>query len=148
MIREHAHIIAVEPEYLLVSTELKTGCGSCQQQNTCGAGIISKAFSDRRAEFRIARPSEGHFREGEMVELLLSETALTKLSLLLYGSPLAALIGVAVLTTSLLQWPEGAVIPASMVAFGASFWGLKRWLKQHDVRVNQLLAIQPVQTSL
>ncbi|PTB84353.1 Fis family transcriptional regulator, partial [Pseudidiomarina aestuarii] len=100
MIREHAHIVAVEADYLLVSTQLKTGCGSCQQQNTCGAGIISKAFSDRRAEFRIAKPKQGQFRAGEMVELLLPETALTKLSLLLYGTPLAALLGAAVLTTS------------------------------------------------
>lgn len=147
MIREHAHIVAVESDYLLVSTQLKTGCGSCQQQNTCGAGIISKAFSDRRAEFRIAKPSQGHFRAGEMVELLLPETALTRLSLLLYGTPIAALLGVAVITTSALQWPEGAVILASIGAFGASFWGLKRWLKQHDVRVNQLLAVQPLPTS-
>lgn len=147
MIREHAHIVAVEADYLLVSTQLKTGCGSCQQQNTCGAGIISKAFSDRRAEFRIAKPEQGQFRVGEMVELLLPETALTKLSLLLYGTPLTALLGVAVLTTSALQWPEGAVILASLLAFGLSFWTLRRWLKHHDLRVNQLLTIQPVQTS-
>ncbi|RUO41191.1 Fis family transcriptional regulator [Pseudidiomarina aestuarii] len=147
MIREHAHIVAVEANYLLVSTQLKTGCGSCQQQNTCGAGIISKAFSDRRAEFRIAKPEQGQFRAGEMVELLLPETALTKLSLLLYGTPLTALLGVAVLTTSALQWPEGAVILASLLAFGLSFWSLKRWLKKHDLRVNQLLTIQPLQTS-
>lgn len=146
MIREHAHIVAIESNYLLVSTQLKTGCGSCQQQNTCGAGIISKAFSDRRAEFRIAKPADQQFHVGETVELLLPESALTKLSLLLYGTPIAALLGTAVLTTSGLQWSEGWVIVASMSAFAGCFWLLRRWLKRHDIRVNQLLAIQPLQS--
>lgn len=141
MIREVAVVQSIEADYLEVSTELKTGCGGCAQQSTCGAGIISKAFSDRRATFRVARP-EGQFTVGETVELLMPEQALTQASLLIYGIPLLTLITVAVLTQGIMGISEGVSIIIAMIGFAASFIGLKRWYQMRDLQVTQLLQVR------
>lgn len=143
MIRELAEVVAVEADRLVVSTELKTGCGSCAQQSTCGAGIISKAFSDRRAEFHVRRPA-GEFQPGQHIELLLPEQALTQLSLLMYGIPLLALLVTALGLTLLTTISEGWVIISAFLSFGLSFYGLKRWLHHRDVQVSQLLRVQQI----
>ena len=80
MISERAEIVAIHDDYLTVSTKLKSGCGGCVQQNTCGAGIISKAFADRRAEFIVQRPSGMQFALGDHIELDLPQTMLTSYS--------------------------------------------------------------------
>lgn len=141
MIREVAIIQAIDTNYLEVSTELKTGCGGCAQQSTCGAGIISKAFSDRRATFRVARP-EGVYRVGETVELLMPEQALTQASLLIYGIPLVTLLSFAIITQSVLGWSEGLSIIAALTAFATSFVALKRWYQLRDLQVTQLLEVR------
>lgn len=141
MIRELATIQTIADDYLEVSTELKTGCSGCAQQNTCGAGVISKAFSDRRATFRVNRPA-GQFNVGEQVELLLPEQMLTRASLLIYGVPLVALLAVAILSQSLLGLTEGVSILAAFAAFAGSFLALKHWFKRRDVQVSQFLKVQ------
>lgn len=142
MIREVAVVQAIETDYLQVSTELKSGCGGCAQQSTCGAGIISKAFSDRRATFRVARPPSGEFSVGETVELLMPEQALTQASLIIYGVPLLALLGVAILAQSLFGLSEGLSIVAALLGFAGSFFALKRWYQMRDLQVTQLLQVR------
>ncbi|MBR9906513.1 MAG: SoxR reducing system RseC family protein [Gammaproteobacteria bacterium] len=143
MIRELAEIVAVRDDSLRVSTELKTGCGSCAQQSTCGAGIISKAFSDRRAEFDVRKPA-GEFLQGQVIELLLPEQALTQLSLMMYGLPLLALMVTAIGLGQFANMSEGWVILSAFLSFGLSFYGLKRWLHHRDVQVSQLLSVQQI----
>ncbi|MDN7123582.1 SoxR reducing system RseC family protein [Pseudidiomarina terrestris] len=142
MIREIAIVQAIEADSLLVTTELKSGCSGCAQQSNCGAGIISKAFSDRRAEFRVAKPAGMQFKPGEQIELLLPEQMLTRASLLIYGVPLLALLGTALIAQLLLGMSEGSAILLSLVGFAGSFWGLKRWFQMRDVKVSQLLQVQ------
>ncbi len=143
MIREIAEIVAVEKQRLVVSTQLKTGCGGCAQQNTCGAGIISKAFSDRRAEFSVSRPA-GDFHVGQQIELLLPEVALTKFSLLMYGIPILTLLLIASVLSNVAWMSEGWVIIAAFVGFGLSFKGLRSWMKKRDLQVSQLLSVQQI----
>lgn len=123
MIREVAIIKTVEQDTLLVTTELKSGCSGCAQQSNCGAGIISKAFSDRRAEFRVAKPAGMNFVAGEQIELLLPEQMLTRASLLIYGVPLMALLITALVAQLLFGISEGSAILLSLTGFAASFWG-------------------------
>ncbi|WP_417658422.1 SoxR reducing system RseC family protein [Pseudidiomarina sp.] len=143
MIREVAEVIAIDNDELVVSTQLKSGCGSCVQQSTCGAGIISKAFSDRRAEFRVRKPA-GQFAPGQQIELLLPDQALTRFSLMVYGLPLMALLVVAIGLTNMTALSEGWVIISAFTGFGFSFYALKRWLHHRDVQVTQLLRVQQI----
>ncbi len=144
MIRERAEIVAIHDDYLTVSTELKSGCGGCVQQNTCGAGIISKAFADRRAEFIVQRPSGMQFALGDQIELALPQTMLTRFSLWVYGLPLLVLLTSALITQLGLGWSEGYVIVTAALGFISSFVLIRQWLKLRDVQVSQLLQIQQI----
>jgi sigma-E factor negative regulatory protein RseC len=144
MIRERAEIVALHDDYLTVSTELKSGCGGCAQQNSCGAGIISKAFADRRAEFIVQRPPGTAFAVGDQIELALPQTMLTRFSLWVYGLPLLVLLAIALTTQLALGWSEGYVIVAALVGFATSFVLIRHWLKLRDVQVSQLLQIQQI----
>jgi sigma-E factor negative regulatory protein RseC len=144
MIRERAEIIAMHDDYLTVSTELKSGCGGCAQQNSCGAGIISKAFADRRAQFIVQRPAGLTLAVGEQVELALPQAMLTRFSLWVYGAPLLVLLLVALMGQLMLGWSEGYVIISALVSFGFSFVLIRQWLKLRDVQVSQLLQIQQI----
>lgn len=144
MIRERAEIVTVHDDYLTVSTELKSGCGSCAQQNSCGAGIISKAFADRRAQFVVQRPMGGQFAVGDQIELALPQTMLTRFSLWVYGLPLLVLVALALIGQQALGWSEGYVIVVALSGFAASFVVIRHWLKLRDVQVSQLLQIQQI----
>ncbi len=143
MIRERAEVVQVESDYLLVTTQLKTGCSGCAQQTVCGTGIISKAFADRRAAFRVLKPA-GQFYVGQHIELLLPEDALSRFSLLVYVVPLFSLFMLAWITGHLLHWPEGWVIVSSFIGFSMSFYLLKHWLQKRDIQVMQLLSVQQI----
>jgi sigma-E factor negative regulatory protein RseC len=144
MIRERAEIVALHDDYLTVSTELKSGCGGCAQQNSCGAGIISKAFADRRAEFVVQRPQGLRLAVGDQIELALPQTMLTRFSLWVYGLPLLVLLTLAMTTQLALGWSEGYVIVTALFGFAISFVLIRHWLKLRDVQVSQLLQIQQI----
>lgn len=144
LIRERAEVIAIHADSLTVTTELKSGCGGCAQQTTCGAGIISKAFTDRRAEFIVQRPSGMVFAIGDPIELALPQTMLTRFSLWVYGVPLLVLLTIALGAQLILDWPEGYVIVSALIGFGLSFVAIRHWLKLRDVQVSQLLQIQQI----
>ncbi|RUO79465.1 SoxR reducing system RseC family protein [Pseudidiomarina taiwanensis] len=143
MVREQAQVIALSDAELTLTTQLKMGCSGCQQQSSCGAGIISKAFSDRRAVFTVPRPLGFNAAIGETVTLELPEQALTRYSLLLYGAPLAALLGMSLLSQAL-GTSEGASIVLAFMAMGLSFIGLRKWLRHRDVQVQQLLKVTEI----
>ncbi|CAB0149843.1 hypothetical protein PSI9734_00421 [Pseudidiomarina piscicola] len=142
MIRELATVQAIEGDILKVTTELKSGCSGCEQQSHCGAGIISKAFSDRRAEFSVNKPHGVEVAVGEQIELLLPEQMLTRASLLIYGLPLFALLGTAIIAQFMFGVSEGIAILLSLGGFAASFWALKHWFQMRDLKVSKLLQVQ------
>lgn len=139
MIRELGQITAVEGNYITISTQLKSGCSGCQQQNHCGAGLLSKAFPQRSGEFSLH--SEGHFAVGQQVELQLPESALARFSLAMYLLPLLALLLGAALGQLLWPQSEGPAIMFAAVSMAVSFYLLRRYLHHRDVKVQALLQV-------
>ncbi|TRW49597.1 SoxR reducing system RseC family protein [Aliidiomarina halalkaliphila] len=138
MIRELGEVIEVDGNSVTIATQLKQGCGGCQQQNHCGAGLLSKAFPSRQGTLSIWMDSTPAV--GDTVELLLPEQVMVRFSFLLYLVPLLALFAGAWLGQALLG-SEGISILLGFSAFALSFIGLKRWLKMRDIRVRQLLQV-------
>lgn len=139
MIREIGTVTAVADNWVTVTTQLQQGCGSCQQQNHCGAGILSKALPNRRGtlEVYMANPP----LVGSNVEVLMPEQAMLKFSLLLYLLPILALFAGAMLGQMWQPAQEGVAILLAVSAFACSFWGLKRWLQRRDVQVRALMQV-------
>lgn len=141
--RELGEIISVDGEQLTVRTRLKDGCSGCAQRSTCGAGLLSKAFPQRRGEFKVS--AEGQFSIGDQVEVHLPDNALSGLALAMYLLPLIALISGAALGSWLIPEHEAGAIGAGFLAFGLSFLLLRRVLWHRRARVQQLLTITPAQ---
>ena len=137
--KEIAEVVAVDGRRITLSTQLKTACSGCQQNTTCGAGILSKVFADRNARFTV--DSELPVQIGDHVEITMDEADFTRYALLLYGLPIIGLFIVAMLLTQLSSLSEGIIILLSFSGFGAIFWALKQWFRQRDVKVQQLIRI-------
>ncbi|WP_194755810.1 SoxR reducing system RseC family protein [Aliidiomarina indica] len=141
MIRELGEVIDIDGHAVTVATQLKQGCGGCQQQNHCGAGLLSKAFPTRQGTLSIWMEKVPNL--GDSVEILLPEQVMVRFSLLLYLVPLIALFIGAWLGNSLLG-SEGVSILLGFSAFALSFFVLKQWLKIRDIRVRKLIQVNVV----
>lgn len=140
--KEIAEVVAVNGQHITLSTELKSACSGCVQRSHCGAGILSKVFADRNAQFTVH--SDVPVSVGDQVELHMDESDFTRYAILLYGLPIIVLLIIAALLSSLSPLSEGFIIIFSFVAFGATFMALKHRFKQRDVKVQQLIQVNTV----
>lgn len=145
MIRELGEVVQVKGQWATIQTHLQSGCGGCQQQNVCGAGVLAKALPNRRGllEVWLEQPPA----VGSQVELLLPEKAMMQFSVLLYFIPLVSLFAGAWFGHWLVPSHEGASIALALLAFAASFWQLRRWLRGRDARVQKLLQVNLLESN-
>lgn len=141
MIRELGEVVAVHGQRVTITTQLKQGCGSCNHQSHCGAGLLSRAFPQRRGELDVWMEAPPEL--GTQVELLLPEQAMVRLSVWLYLFPLLSLFCAAWIASLFMQ-QEGGVILTALASFVLSFVILNRWLRKRDVQVRSLLQINIV----
>lgn len=137
--KEIAEVVAVQGNRITLTTQLKTACSGCSQKTTCGAGILSKLFADRNAQFTVI--SDTGVEPGEQVEISMPEQQVTRFALLLYGMPILMLLLSAVVLTSFQTLPEWLIILLSFGSFAAAFVALKHWFQKRDVKVNQMIQI-------
>ena len=137
--KEIADVVAVNGHKITLTTELKTACSGCAQQSHCGAGLLSKLFADRHTTFVVH--STETVAVGDRVEVQMSEANFTRYALLMYGMPIVCLLLAAALLTTFTLLPELLIIGLSFLAFGGCFVGLKRWFKNRDVKIQQLLRV-------
>lgn len=140
--KEIAEVVAVDGDRITVTTQLKSACSGCAQVSTCGAGILSKVFSDKNAQFTVV--SQEKVAPGEQVQLDVPESAVTRFALLLYGLPVLCLLAVAVMLQTLTPLAEGFVIFWSFLGFGLTFAGLKHWFRKRDIQVNAMVKLTSV----
>jgi sigma-E factor negative regulatory protein RseC len=95
MIEEQARVVAVADGIADVSTIRRSACGSCDAKGGCGTSILAAWFPQRQLRFRL--PNHLDARPGDTVVVGLDEGSLQRASLVLYGLPLAGLVGGAVL---------------------------------------------------
>jgi|TARA_B110000503_G_scaffold94789_1_gene142739 sigma-E factor negative regulatory protein RseC len=138
MIEEIGVICAIEhhnsQQVVLVETQIKSTCGSCEAQSNCGTGAIAKVFASKRETLR--------FRLNEMVEvgqkvsLGIPEENLLKASALVYCLPLFALVLSALVGQSILPLigliAEGWLILFSAFCTYFTFRFVRRFLSRSD----------------
>lgn len=136
MIEEVGRVIAIEQGEILVETEIKTTCGSCQAQSDCGTGAIARALTPRSETLRFQ--TDLPVEVGSRVRLGIPEDALLKASLLLYIVPLFGLVLSAALFNSLLPaigiHSEWVLVLMTLVSTLATFVALSRYIKRQEQR--------------
>ncbi len=138
MIEEIGVICAVDQhnsqQFVLVETQIKSTCGSCEAQSNCGTGAIAKVFASKREtlSFRLNELVE----VGQKVSLGIPEENLLKASAIVYCLPLFTLVLSAVIGQSILPlaglMAEGWLILFSAFNTYITFRFVRRFLSNSD----------------
>jgi len=90
MIRETGKITAVDKTHgkriAYIECISKSACSSCQKNDSCGVGVVSKSFSDKTQLFTV--PYEEGMEVDKLVELQINNNDLIKSAMLVYLVPL------------------------------------------------------------
>jgi sigma-E factor negative regulatory protein RseC len=138
MIEEIGVICSIEQhnnqQVVLVETQIKSTCGSCEAQSNCGTGAIAKVFASKREMLRFQLNEL--VEVGQKVSLGIPEENLLKASALVYCLPLFALILSALLGQSIFPLvgllAEGWLILFSVICSYLTFRFVRRYLNSAD----------------
>ena len=138
MIEEIGIICAIEQhnsqQVILVETQIKSTCGSCEAQSNCGTGAIAKVFATKRETLRF-RLNE-IVEVGQKVSLGIPEENLLKASVMVYCLPLFSLVLSALAGQTLLPllglMAEGWLILFSAICTYLTFRFVRRFLSRSD----------------
>jgi sigma-E factor negative regulatory protein RseC len=138
MIEEIGVISAIEQhdfqQVVIVETQIKSTCGSCEAQSNCGTGAIAKVFASKRETLRF-RLNE-IVEVGQKVSLGIPEENLLKASAMVYCLPLFALVLSALVGQSVFPllglMSEGWLILFSAICSYLTFRFVRRFLSNSD----------------
>ncbi|MCO7225471.1 SoxR reducing system RseC family protein [Pleionea sp. CnH1-48] len=124
MLKESAKVVAVDGDFAWLESVAKSGCASCDVNQTCGTGLLSQILGRRAFYTRI--PNTLNAKVGEQVLVSIPEKGLLLGSFVLYLLPLLFLFATA-LVGDLLVIKEGWIILSSILGMMLGF-GCARWL--------------------
>ena len=114
MITEQALVTHRDGKRVEVRLLRDSACGHCELGKSCGTGAIGRLLGNRKRplSFECGEP----LSPGDRVELALSEAALVRSSLTIYGLPLLGMLA-AGLSAALAGFGEFTVIAVSVAGF-------------------------------
>jgi sigma-E factor negative regulatory protein RseC len=138
MIEEIGVICSIEQhnnqQVVMVETQIKTTCGSCEAQSNCGTGAIANAFASKREMLRFQLNEL--VEVGQKVSLGIPEESLLKASAMVYCLPLFALVLSALVGQTILPlvglMAEGWLIFFSAICSYLTFRFVRRFLNSAD----------------
>ena len=146
MITETGKIIAIESVHgeMVVQVECisKSACSSCNNNTSCGVGVVSKAFSDK--SHYIELPYKEGMAVDHFIELQISDGDLIKSATLIYLLPLFFFITSALIIKTFFFINEGLLIITSVIFATVGFF-LTRFLANKlfpNKQAEQLIATQ------
>lgn len=136
MFTEIGHVVAEDGDTVWVQTQSKTGCSSCKVSNTCGSGIVNKAFSHK--VFVTPLKNTLNAKMNDEVEVGIPEDLVLKASFVVYFLPLICLI-LALAVSSLLisNLSELGSIFSAAIGLCVGFVGVK-WFAHSQQAKSQL----------
>lgn len=90
MITETAKVIAVDGDMVTVEATVKSTCSSCQAQDNCGTGAISRAMAPKSQQLVLRTPMP--VQVGQNVSIGVPEAGILSASVSLYLLPLFTFI--------------------------------------------------------
>ncbi|MFT6283991.1 MAG: sigma-E factor negative regulatory protein RseC [bacterium] len=138
MIEEIGVICAIEQQnsqqVVMVETQIKSTCGSCEAQSNCGTGAIAKVFATKRETLRFRL--NDIVEVGQKVSLGIPEENLLKASAMVYCLPLFTLVLSALLGQTIFPlvglMAEGWLILFSAICSYLTFRFVRRFLSNSD----------------
>ena len=143
MITETGKIISIkkaeDQKVIYVECISKSACSSCQSQKNCGVGMVSKAFSDKSQYF--AFPYKEGMKEGQFIELQISNESLIKSAVLMYLVPLCFFVGSSLVIKKLFNVNEGILILISVFFTALGFMFARLITKKFSPKITNNMLI-------
>ncbi len=114
MITEAAVVTRCDDGQVEVRLRRASACGNCELSQGCGTGALGRLLGNRSRPLLIQ--TEQNLKPGDNLLLGLSEAALVKASLTVYGLPLLAMV-IAGLLAALFNWSDIWVALSSVAGF-------------------------------
>ena len=118
MITESAIVTRCNGKQVELELQRGSACGQCELSQGCGTGALGRLLGHRRRPLIIE--TDQVLNPGDQLLLGLSELALVKASLMIYGLPLLGMV-VGGLLAALATAPEGLVVLIAIAGFFAGF---------------------------
>ncbi|QIB64484.1 SoxR reducing system RseC family protein [Kineobactrum salinum] len=108
MISETGRVVAIERDALWVETIRSSTCGSCAARKGCGHGLLNRIRDGQRGLVRVlpGEYSPASCRVNDQVRIGIPEEVILRGSLVVYMTPLLAMLAAAALGASV--WPSAA----------------------------------------
>lgn len=101
MIEEQAQVVAIKGNSLLLEAQTQSACGSCSASKGCGTSLLSKVIGRKFTQFQAENSVDAAI--GDTVVVGIPEEALLKGSLVMYVTPIMAMVLFALLPDLLLS---------------------------------------------
>jgi sigma-E factor negative regulatory protein RseC len=133
MIEEHASVVDVFADSVLIESSRSSACGQCQAKKSCGQKAISEWASSKMARLEIDNPDRILVKPGDNVIVGIDEGSFLKASALMYLLPLVLMIAFGGVAQSLAV-SELIIIVLSFVGLLVGFLGAKLLSRQLERR--------------
>lgn len=116
MITEQAIVTRTEGRQVEVELIRESACGHCELSQGCGTGAIGRLLGRRKKSLILE--TDHPLQPGDRIKLGVSEGALVKSSLMVYGTPLLAMLLAGMVTTAsgLAEWQVAIACAAGLLA--------------------------------
>ncbi len=118
MITEQAVVTRCQGKQAEIRLQRQSACGHCELSQGCGTGALGRLLGNRSRPLVIETPYA--LKPGDTLVLNLSESAMVKASLAIYGLPLMGMM-VAGLFAALAELADAMVALVSIAGFFAGF---------------------------
>lgn len=118
MLRETALVTQIISDLVVVQTQNKLACSSCQVVDTCGNGLVEKYLSGKIFSSQIINRLDAQVGDEVIIEI--KKSSITIASIVTYLIPLLSFILFA-LAASIVSFSENATIMISLVGLGLGF---------------------------
>ena len=127
MITEQAIVTRCDGDMIEVRLERQTVCDRCELGQGCGTGALGRLLGGRNRPLLLQ--NRQRLQPGDRLRLRLSEAALVRISLAVYGLPLLGALAAGV-AAALAGLGEPAVVAFCAAGFYAGFRFAARWAKR------------------
>ena len=136
MLEEQGEVTVVDGDFAWVACRAQVDCARCARGEGCGGGILGRWLGDRLHRVRVLH--DGAAGVGDCVVIGIDERALAQAALLIYGVPLVAMLGGAILGQS---W-YGTDVAAGIGLLGGLAAGFA-WLAGFSRKIRRHRRLQP-----
>lgn len=138
MIEEQAIVTGLDGDRAMIQMQRHSACSHCELNSGCGTGAIGRLLGHRSKPLTIR--NKHNLKTGDSVVLGMPDEAFLKASLLIYGLPLAGLIGGGLVAEWTFSASELYVFIFAVAGFivGLTFSGLiakSRFSQQFDPKI-------------